>query len=150
MSPGTPDISWFRNIFSVHPGRHTAWSCPPLLEIPLPRSPRWGNRPWPQLGWWAALATLWGLGTAADRLWLVLDQRLPSWDQADYINSAVDHGRALGLLPPGSWQGWQTLLDLSPKIPPLASLVNGTVIAIGGDGPDEASWALAEIGRAHV
>lgn len=43
----------------------------------------------------------------------------------------------------GHWQGWASLLDLSPKIPPLASLVNGTVIALAGDSPDEASWALA-------
>ena len=93
--------------------------------------------------WWASLTALWALSTAADRLWLALDQRLPSWDQADYLNSAVDHGRALGLLPPGSWGGWSALLDLSPKIPPLASLVNGTVMAIAGDGPDQASWALA-------
>lgn len=34
-------------------------------------------------------------------------------------------------------------MDLSPKIPPLASLVNGTVMAIAGDTPDQASWALA-------
>lgn len=95
------------------------------------------------LAWWASLAALWALATAADRLWLALDRRLPSWDQADYLNSAVDHGRALGLLPPGSWRGWLALLDLSPKIPPLASLVNGSVMAIGGDSPDQASWALA-------
>ena len=43
----------------------------------------------------------------------------------------------------GHWQGWASLLDLSPKIPPLASLVNGTVIALAGDSPDQASWALA-------
>ncbi|MFN9547974.1 MAG: tetratricopeptide repeat protein [Cyanobacteriota bacterium] len=35
------------------------------------------------------------------------------------------------------------MLDLSPKIPPLASLVNGSVMAIAGDQPDQASWALA-------
>ena len=90
-----------------------------------------------------SLAALWGVGTAADRLWLALDQRLPSWDQADYLNSALDHGRALGLIPPGTWGGWLALLDLSPKIPPLASLVNGSVMAIAGDHPDQASWALA-------
>jgi len=32
------------------------------------------------------------------------------WDQADYLNSAVDHGRALGLLPAGGWQGWALAL----------------------------------------
>ncbi len=68
---------------------------------------------------------------------------MPSWDQADYLNSALDHGRALGLVVGGHWQGWEALLDLSPKIPPLASLINGTVMTIAGDGPDEASWALA-------
>ncbi len=67
---------------------------------------------------------------------------MPAWDQADYLNSAVDHGRALGLLPGGGWRGWQDLLDLSPKVPPLASLVNGSVIALAGDSPDQASAAL--------
>ncbi len=97
-------------------------------------------RPWL---WWLGWLAIWSAGTLADRLWLQLDQRLPAWDQADYLNSAVDHGRALGLLPGGGWGGWQALLDLSPKIPPLASLVNGSVIAISGDNPDQASWALA-------
>ncbi len=92
--------------------------------------------------WWAGVVALWGLSTGWDRLWLAQDGRLPSWDQADYLNSAVDHGRALGLLG-GSWQGWAALLDLSPKIPPLASLVNGSVMALAGDSPDQASWSLA-------
>jgi 4-amino-4-deoxy-L-arabinose transferase-like glycosyltransferase len=93
--------------------------------------------------WWLALALIWLIASLADRLWLGLDQRLPAWDQADYLNSAVDHGRALGLLPGGGWQGWAALLDLSPKIPPLASLVNGTVMGLAGQEPDAASWSLA-------
>ena len=93
--------------------------------------------------WWLPLAGIWALATTGDRLWLKVDGRVPSWDQADYLNSAVDHGRAIGLLPAGGWSGWADLLDLSPKIPPLASLVNGTVMAVAGDGVDEASWALA-------
>ncbi|MCY4359322.1 MAG: glycosyltransferase family 39 protein, partial [Cyanobacteria bacterium MAG APA_bin_95] len=79
----------------------------------------------------------------ADRAWLAADQAIPAWDQADYLNSAVDHGRALGLLPGGEWRGWRELLLLSPKIPPLASLVHGTVMAVAGESPDQASWALA-------
>jgi len=93
--------------------------------------------------WWLGVAAIWGLATVGDRLWLRLDRRLPSWDQADYLNSAVDHGRALALLPGGGWQGLAHLLDLSPKIPPLASLVNGTVMALAGQAPDQASWSLA-------
>ena len=96
--------------------------------------------PW---SWWLSLGGIWALATIADRFWLRADGRVPSWDQAEYLNSAVDHGRALGLLPAGGWSGWADLLDLSPKIPPLASLVNGSVMAVAGDGVDEASWALA-------
>ena len=93
--------------------------------------------------WWLLLVALWLLATAADRAWLQADQQLPAWDQADYLNSAIDHGRALGLLRGGGWPGWQGLLDLSPKIPPLASLVSGTVMAAAGESVDGASWALS-------
>ncbi|OUX72561.1 MAG: 4-amino-4-deoxy-L-arabinose transferase [Synechococcus sp. TMED90] len=91
----------------------------------------------------ALLLLLWILSTAADRLWWLRHGGLPAWDQADYLNSALDHGRALGLLPGGAWQGWQALLDLSPKIPPLGSLVNGAVIAVSGDVPAQAAWSLS-------
>mgnify|MGYP001544551720 CR=1 FL=1 len=66
----------------------------------------------------ALLLGIWLVATGADRLWWTLNDGLPAWDQADYLNSALDHGRALGLLPGGAWQGWNALLDLSPKIPP--------------------------------
>jgi 4-amino-4-deoxy-L-arabinose transferase-like glycosyltransferase len=74
-----------------------------------------------------------------DRLWWSLQGGVPAWDQADYLNSALDHGRAFGLLKGGSWQAWNALLDLSPKIPPLASLVNGSVMTVGGGTPQYAS-----------
>ena len=86
---------------------------------------------------------IWLIATAADRMWWHHYGGIPSWDQADYLNSALDHGRALGFLAGGQWQGWQSLLDLSPKIPPLASLVNGTVMAMVGDAPEQAAWSLS-------
>ena len=92
-------------------------------------------------GFW--LVGIWCLATLVDRCWWSLQIGVPAWDQADYLNSAMDHGRALGLLPGGAWQGLNTLLDLSPKIPPLASLVNGTVMAMAGDRPAEAAWSLS-------
>ena len=48
---------------------------------------------------WLPLLLIWLVATVAD-------QAIPSWDPADYLNSAVDHGRALGLLPGGGWPGW--------------------------------------------
>ena len=89
------------------------------------------------------VAVIWLLATAVDRLWWTQQTGVPAWDQADYLNSALDHGRALGLLPGGGWDGWSALLDLSPKIPPLASLVNGTVMAVSGDAPADAAWSLS-------
>lgn len=112
----------------------------PSLDRARPARPQRGDR---QRAWWLALLLLWVLASAADHRWLAMDLRLPSWDQADYLNSAVDHGRALGLLPGGGWRGVAALLDLSPKIPPLASLVNGSVMAVAGDSADQASWALS-------
>ncbi|MEA5421781.1 glycosyltransferase family 39 protein [Synechococcus sp. CCY9202] len=93
--------------------------------------------------WWLTLLAIWLLATLWDRSWLAADHSIPDWDEADYLNSAVDHGRALGLLPGGGWPGWDGLLDLSPKIPPLASLVNGSVMALVGDRPDQAVGGLA-------
>ncbi len=92
---------------------------------------------------WGLVGFIWLIATVADRLWWHSFSGIPSWDQADYLNSALDHGRALGLLHGGHWLGWKALLDLSPKIPPLASLVNGSVMALAGDAPRQAAWSLS-------
>ena len=54
------------------------------------------------LGFRLGLLLIWLLATGADRLWWSQHGGLPSWDQADYLNSALDHGRALGVLAGGS------------------------------------------------
>ena len=48
---------------------------------------------------WASVALIWVLSTLVDRLWWTLQTGVPAWDQADYLNSAMDHGRALGCFP---------------------------------------------------
>ena len=102
-----------------------------------------GDRVMKRWQFWSWLVCIWCVATIVDRSWWSLQAGVPAWDQADYLNSALDHGRALGLFPGGAWQGWNNLLDLSPKIPPLASLVNGTVMAVAGDQPAEAAWSLS-------
>lgn len=92
--------------------------------------------------WWSALGLIWLACVCLQRLWLQRHPGYLSWDQADYLNSAVDHGRALGCLSPAHWPGWNGLLNLSPKIPPLASLVNGCILRFSGDSPDQARIAL--------
>ncbi len=92
---------------------------------------------------WLVVFLIWMFSTVSDRIWWNHFDGLPSWDQADYLNSALDHGRALGLLPSGQWNGFNSVLDLSPKIPPLASVFNGLVIALVGDAPYKAAWSLS-------
>ena len=41
------------------------------------------------------------------------------------------------------FSGFSSLLDKSPKIPPLASIINGSFIAFAGDTPHEAAWSLS-------
>ena len=93
--------------------------------------------------WWLLWLGIWLLATLWDRSWLALDHRLPAWDQADYLNAALNHGRALGWLPGGEWQGWGRLLDLSPKLPPAAAIAGAGVMALAGDSTDQASWVLS-------
>ena len=93
--------------------------------------------------WWIALGLIWSLSCVLDHTWLQIDQRLPSWDQAEYLSSAIEHGRQLGWLNPGRWEDVETLLDLSPKIPPLSSILSGSLMALVGQNPDQAGWILS-------
>tara|TARA_Y100001968_G_scaffold295611_1_gene303142 strand:- start:114 stop:2210 length:2097 start_codon:yes stop_codon:yes gene_type:complete len=92
---------------------------------------------------WLFVLFIWLICTIIDRIWWNFFSITPSWDQADYLNSAVDHARALSFLKGDSVSGFKSLLDLSPKIPPLASIVNGAIMAFSGDSPHEAAWSLS-------
>ena len=100
-------------------------------------------RHYQSLLWFLALGLIWCLSCVLDHTWLQLDQRLPSWDQAEYLNSAIAHGRQLGLLSPGRWEGVEALLDLSPKIPPLSSMISGGLMGLVGESSDQAGWILS-------
>ena len=93
--------------------------------------------------YWLSVLFIWILVTFADRIWWNFYSNTPSWDQADYLNSALDHARALSFLGQDGFIGFNSFLDLSPKIPPLASIVNGAVIALVGDSPHKAAWSLS-------
>ena len=92
---------------------------------------------------WISILFIWILSTITDRIWWNLYSITPSWDQADYLNSALDHARALSFLGADGASDFNSLLDKSPKIPPLASIINGAVIAFAGDAPHQAAWSLS-------
>ncbi|WP_269616804.1 ArnT family glycosyltransferase [Prochlorococcus marinus] len=92
---------------------------------------------------WVSVLFIWIISTLADRIWWNFYSNTPSWDQADYLNSALDHARALYFLDGDGASDVSSFLDKSPKIPPLASIINGAVIAFAGDSPDKAAWSLS-------
>ena len=92
---------------------------------------------------WILVLFIWIISTFVDRIWWNFFSNSPSWDQADYLNSAIDHARVLSFLDGGDSFRIKSLLDLSPKIPPLASIVNGAVIGFAGALPHKAAWSLS-------
>ncbi len=92
---------------------------------------------------WISVLFIWIICTLFDRIWWNFYSDTPSWDQADYLNSALDHARALSFMGEDVSINFSSFLDKSPKIPPLASIFNGGVIALAGDAPHEAAWSLS-------
>ncbi len=92
---------------------------------------------------WISVLFIWLFSTLADRIWWNFFSFTPSWDQADYLNSALDHARALSFLGGDGSSDLASFLDKSPKIPPLASIINGAVMTFSGDAPHEAAWSLS-------
>ncbi len=92
---------------------------------------------------WISVLLIWFISTLIDRIWWNLYGNTPSWDQADYLNSALEHARALSLLGGDGVSDFRSLLDKSPKIPPLASIINGVVMTVSGDDPHNAAWSLS-------
>ena len=87
---------------------------------------------------WILISIFWLLSISFDHIWLTLDKGLPAWDQAEYLTHAIDHGRSLGFLDGGRWEGWHSLLELSPKMPPLSSIISGTFMSFSGEDSDSA------------
>ena len=97
----------------------------------------------PKYIFWISVLIIWIISAIADRIWWNFYSDTPSWDQADYLNSALDHARVLPFLGGAESLDLSLLLDKSPKIPPLASIINGTLIVLAGDAPHKAAWSLS-------
>ena len=92
---------------------------------------------------WFSVLFIWIISTIVDRIWWNFYSNTPSWDQADYLNSALDHAHALSFLKGNTATDFSSLLDKSPKIPPLASIINGALISFAGEAPHKAAWSLS-------
>lgn len=86
------------------------------------------------------LLSLIGLGAMIiDRIWFTLDQTIPSWDQADYLNGAMNYWHALQTPQFFNPTWWQDLWLLSSKIPPGTYILTAPFLSLFGITADAAT-----------
>lgn len=77
-----------------------------------------------------------------DRLWFLFDNHIPAWDEADYLNGALAYGRLLSEGASGGMEFWRSFWQLSPKIPPLISLLTVPFLRLFGSSADAATLPI--------
>ncbi len=83
------------------------------------------------------------LGVAiGDRLWYGVDNSVPAWDQADYLNGALNYGHALQNTHLLDLEWWRSFWLLSNKIPPLHYILTAPFLSIFGLTEDSASLVM--------
>lgn len=91
---------------------------------------------------WLVIVLLWLLGGISDRLWYSLDSSVPAWDQADYLNGALNYWNALQNPQWFDSQWWRSFWLLSNKIPPLHYILTTPFLSIFGLSEDAASGVM--------
>lgn len=89
------------------------------------------------------LLVIWLIGVIIDRLWFSLDQSVPAWDQADYLNGAMIYWQALKTPDFFNLDWWRNFWLLSNKIPPLTYILTAPFFSIFGASIDSATLVLS-------
>ncbi|NER78322.1 MAG: phospholipid carrier-dependent glycosyltransferase [Leptolyngbya sp. SIO1D8] len=89
------------------------------------------------------IVLLWGLAMGIAILWILLDQDVPAWDQAEHLSHSMNHWWTLTQSDWLSPEGWRHLWMLSPKYPPVFYWVTALVHSLLGPGSDQAMTANA-------
>ena len=71
------------------------------------------------------LISIWLIGLIIDRVWFSLDNSVPSWDPADYLNGVMGYRQGLVNLDIFDLSSWREFWLLSNKIPPLIYIITG-------------------------
>ncbi|MGF1479482.1 MAG: phospholipid carrier-dependent glycosyltransferase [Cyanophyceae cyanobacterium] len=88
------------------------------------------------------VGVIWLVGALSDRLWLSLDRSVPAWDQADYLNGALNYWQAIQEPHWLDSQWWRNLWLLSPKIPPLTYISTVPFLNLFGPSADAAMLVM--------
>ncbi|HHP7229273.1 MAG TPA: glycosyltransferase family 39 protein [Xenococcaceae cyanobacterium] len=88
------------------------------------------------------LLVIWFGVALCDRIWFWRDHAVPAWDQADYLNGALNYWNAWQnpQLFKGEW--WRSFWLLSPKVPPLHYILTTPFLSIFGLTADAASLVM--------
>ena len=98
-----------------------------------------------QLNWQRGLLVLgliWLAGVLCDRLWYGLDNSVPTWDRADYLNGVLNYAEALQTPQWSSGEWWRSFWLLSNKIPPLNYILTAPLVNWFGATEDTACWVM--------
>ena len=85
------------------------------------------------------LAIVWLVGALCDRLWFALDRSVPAWDQAEYLNGAMNYWQALQQPHWLESEWWTSFWQVSTKVPPLTFIVAAFIQQIFGTGIEQAT-----------
>ncbi len=93
----------------------------------------------PQLPSLLVLAIVWLVGALCDRFWFALDRSVPAWDQAEYLNGAMNYWQALQQPHWLESEWWTSFWQVSTKVPPLTFIVAAVIQQIFGTGIEQAT-----------
>ena len=88
------------------------------------------------------LLIIWLGGIICDRIWFALDNSVPAWDQADYLNGALNYWHALQNPQWFAGEWWRDFWLITNKIPPLHYILTTPFINIWGASADAASLIM--------
>jgi 4-amino-4-deoxy-L-arabinose transferase-like glycosyltransferase len=74
-----------------------------------------------------------------DLVWFAIDRTMPAWDQAEYLNSALNYWRAFQSPDWFSTDWWVHLWQLSTKLPPLVFISTAPFLSLLGAGADQST-----------
>ena len=98
-----------------------------------------------QLSWQQGsiiLGLIWLGGAICDRFWYALDNSVPAWDRADYLNGVLNYAEALQTPQWFSGEWWLSFWLLSNKIPPLNYILTAPLVNSFGISEDVATLIM--------
>lgn len=90
----------------------------------------------------AILGVIWLVGAVVDRLWFAMDNSVPDWDRADYLNGVLNYWSALQTPHwfDGNW--WREFWLRSNKIPPFHYILTVPFFDLLGNSRDAATAVM--------